>query len=145
MKHNFLIIAGQFNELVSKSLVDSAIRELTLAGADDSQIETIWVPGSFEMPLTAKKAAMTRKYDAIICLGAVIKGETPHFDYVSGQAASGIMNASLESGVPIIFGVLTTNTIEQAMNRAGLKYGNKGADAANTALKMINILAKFEL
>ena len=140
----FLIVAGQFNELVTRSLVESSLCELKSSGIADDQIETVWVPGCFEMPLTAKKAAQTGKYAAVICLGAVIKGETPHFDYVSAQAASGIMNAGLDTGIPVIFGVLTTNTVEQAMNRAGLKYGNKGADAANTAIKMTKILETYQ-
>ena len=139
-----LIIAAKFNDLVTKPLVDGAQEYLISPGCQQADLEKIWVPGSFELPLVAKKAAKTGRFRAIICLGAVIRGETPHFDFVAGQAAAGVMNVGLEAEIPIIFGVLTTNTVEEALNRCGLKHGNKGADAASTALQMIKILEEFD-
>lgn len=137
-----LIIAGKFNEYITKSLHAGAVETLNDAGIKD--VETIWVPGCFELPVAASAAAKTGHWSAIICLGAVIRGETPHFDYVAGQAAAGIMKVSIDTGVPVIFGVLTTDTVEQALNRAGIKHGNKGADAARTALDTIKSLARIE-
>lgn len=144
MKQKFLIVASRFNELITQSLVESARKTLDQSGVKKDNIHLAWVPGAFEIPVTAAKAARSKYYDAIICLGAVIKGETKHFDFVAGPCAAGAMNVSVETGVPIIFGVLTTDTVEQALNRAGLKYGNKGSEAAHTALQMVDTLTKID-
>lgn len=143
MAERYLIVAGKFNDLVGKSLVDAATKAFHDAGKA-SQLETIWVPGAFEIPVTTAKAARSGRYAAIITLGAVIRGETPHFEYVAGPCASACMSISVETGVPVIFGVLTTNTVEQALNRAGLKYGNKGAEAAHTAMQMVETLRQLD-
>ncbi len=137
------LVAGRFNEFISNKLVGGAIDCLVRHDADEENITTIWVPGAFEMPLTAKKIAESNKYDAVICLGAVIRGATPHFDYVSSEVSKGIANVGLETGFPVIFGVLTTDTIEQAIERAGTKAGNKGWDAALTAIEMIDLFEKI--
>ncbi len=139
--NRILIIVGRFNELVTRSLLASAQDSLNKNAHIDYR--TVWVPGAYEMPVVASKAARSGNYDAIICLGAIIKGDTPHFDFVAGQCASGITKVSIDTQVPVIFGVLTTNTVEEALNRAGLKMGNKGAEAANTALDMIEILKEI--
>ncbi|SMF69774.1 6,7-dimethyl-8-ribityllumazine synthase [Pseudobacteriovorax antillogorgiicola] len=144
MAEKVLIVAARFNELVTRSLVDGAVQTLKDGGLQDNQIFTTWVPGAFEIPVVAAKAARSKGFDAVICLGAVIRGNTAHFDYVAGPAASGIMNVSVETEVPVIFGVLTTDTVEQALNRAGLKLGNKGSEAAQTALQMIQTLKTVE-
>ena len=120
-----------------------AIDALKRHGANEENIEVAWVPGAFEIPLVAKRMASTNKYDAVICLGAVIRGQTPHFDYVASEVSKGIANVSLEKNIPIIFGVLTTNTIEQAIERAGTKAGNKGYDAGVSAIEMVNLLSNF--
>lgn len=137
------IIIGRFNEFIGGKLLSGALDGLKRHGVDESDIEIVWVPGAFEIPLVAKKMAKTENYDAIICLGAVIRGATPHFDYVSGEVSKGIASVSLETEVPVIFGVLTTDTIEQAIERAGTKAGNKGYDAAVTAIEMANLLTEF--
>lgn len=139
----FGIIVGRFNEFIGGKLLSGAIDALKRHGVDEDDIEITWVPGAFEIPLVAKKMAKTQKYDAVICLGAVIRGATPHFDYVSGEVTKGIASVSLETEVPVIFGVLTTDTIEQAIERAGTKAGNKGFDAAVTAIEMVNLLKQF--
>lgn len=144
MQDKILIIASRFNDMIVSSLVSGAQHTLQTAGYDESSVNTLWVPGAFEIPALAAKAARSGTYSAIICLGAVIRGETPHFDYVAGPCASGLMNVGIETGLPIIFGVLTTDTIEQALNRSGLKYGNKGAEAASTALSMLEAAATLE-
>ncbi len=140
MTAKYLLIAGQFNESITRNLLQGALDVLSEAGFADEDLRTVWVPGCFEMPVVAAKAASTGRYAGIICLGCVIRGETPHFDYVAGECASGLMRASIDSKVPVVFGVLTTDTVEQALNRAGLKYGNKGRDAATTALHMSKIM-----
>ncbi|MBC7658758.1 MAG: 6,7-dimethyl-8-ribityllumazine synthase [Chitinophagaceae bacterium] len=137
-----LIVAGKFNDLVGKSLVEAAHDVFKQAGKE-TLVDTIWVPGAFEIPVMAAHGARSKRYGAVICLGAVIRGDTPHFEYVAGPCASACMGISVETGVPVIFGVLTTNTVEQALNRAGLKMGNKGAEAAHTALQMIDTLKTF--
>ncbi len=142
MAERILIVAGKFNDLIGKSLVQAAQDVFKQAGKE-ALVDTVWVPGAFEIPITAAHGARSKRYAAVVCLGAVIRGETPHFEYVSGPCASACMSLSVETGVPIIFGVLTTNTVEQALNRAGLKYGNKGAEAALTALQMIDTLKNF--
>lgn len=139
----FGIIVGRFNEFIGGKLLGGAIDALKRHGVEEGEIEVAWVPGAFEIPLVAKKMAKSDKYDAVICLGAVIRGATPHFDYVSGEVTKGIASVSLETEVPVIFGVLTTDTIEQAIERAGTKAGNKGYDAAVTAIEMANLLNEF--
>jgi len=135
----FGIVVGRFNSFIAERLLDGALDGLVRHGADDSKIDVLRVPGAFEIPLAAKKMADLKKYDAIICLGAVIRGSTPHFDYVASEVSKGVAHVSLDSGVPVIFGVLTTDTIEQAVERAGTKSGNKGFDAAVTAIETANV------
>lgn len=139
----FGIIVGRFNEFIGGKLLSGALDALKRHGVEESEIEIAWVPGAFEIPLAAKKMAKTSKYDAVICLGAVIRGSTPHFEYVSSEVSKGVANVSLETEIPVIFGVLTTDTIEQAIERAGTKAGNKGYDAAVTAIEMANLLKQF--
>lgn len=134
------IVVGRFNEFIVSKLLGGALDGLKRHGVEEENIEVSWVPGAFEIPLVAKKMAQSKKYDAIICLGAVIKGSTPHFDYVCAEASKGISSVSLSEELPVIFGVLTTDTIEQAIERAGTKAGNKGYDAAITAIEMANLL-----
>src|SRR6056297_1016382 len=133
------IVVGRFNEFISSKLLEGALDGLKRHEVDEDDIEIAWVPGSFEIPLTAKKMANTGKYDGIICLGAVIRGETPHFDYVSAEVSKGTAKVGLDSDIPVMFGVLTTDTIEQAISRAGTKSGNKGFDAALSMIEMINL------
>ncbi|MGL4449978.1 MAG: 6,7-dimethyl-8-ribityllumazine synthase [Sarcina sp.] len=137
------IVVGRFNEFIVSKLLGGAIDGLKRHGVDEDKIEVAYVPGAFEIPLIAKKMAKSNNYDAVICLGAVIKGSTPHFDYVCSEAAKGIGAVGLETEVPVIFGILTTDTIEQAIERAGTKAGNKGYDAAVTAIEMANLLINF--
>lgn len=139
----FALIAARFNEVVVDRLVDGAVDALTRHGVEDAAVDLIRVPGSYEIPLVAHNLAGSKKYAAVICLGAVIKGDTDHYDYVAGAAATGIARASVESGVPVIFGVLTCDTLEQAINRAGAKAGNKGFEAGLTAIEMVNLLARL--
>lgn len=134
------IIVARFNEFLTSKLMDGAIDTLKRHGVKDEEIEISWVPGAFELPLIAKKMSETKKYDGIICLGAVIRGQTPHFEFVSNEAAKGIAQVSLEAGIPISFGVLTTDTLEQAIERAGTKAGNKGVEAANSTIEMVNLI-----
>lgn len=138
------IVVARFNELVTKSLLSGALEGLERFGVLQNNIAVAWVPGSFEIPLIAKQMATTGRYDAIICLGAVIRGATSHFDYVAGQCASGIAHASLETNIPLIFGILTTETIEQALERAGTKAGNKGFEAVQTAIEMIDLVQQIK-
>ena len=139
----FGIIVSRFNEMISKSLLSGAFDCLARHGADENEITVVYVPGSFEIPLTAKKLANSKKYDAVICLGAVIRGATPHFDYISAEVSKGIANVGLESGVPVIFGIITSDSIEQAIERAGTKAGNKGWDASLNAIEMADLLKKL--
>ncbi|PRX33522.1 6,7-dimethyl-8-ribityllumazine synthase [Orenia metallireducens] len=139
----FGIIVGRFNEFISSRLLSGALDALKRHGVKEEDIEVAWVPGAFEVPLVAKKMATTNNYDAIICLGAVIRGATPHFDYVCAEASKGISKVSLDSGLPVMFGILTTDTIEQAIERAGTKAGNKGWEAAVGALEMANLMNQF--
>jgi len=136
----FGIVASRFNEFITSKLLDGAIDALRRHGAKDTDIEIAWVPGSFEIPLGAKKMAESGKYDAVICLGALIRGSTSHFDYIASEAAKGIAQVGLATGVPTIFGVITTDNIEQAIERAGTKAGNKGFAAAESAIEMANLL-----
>ncbi|CAN2039705.1 6,7-dimethyl-8-ribityllumazine synthase [Candidatus Magnetomoraceae bacterium gMMP-15] len=137
---SFGILVSRFNDFISDRLVGGCTDALKRSGADDKDITIIKVPGAFEIPLVAKKMAVSKKYNAIICLGAVIRGATSHFDYVSAEVSKGIATVSLETGVPVIFGVLTTDTIEQAIERAGSKAGNKGWDSALAAIEMVNLI-----
>lgn len=138
------IVVGRFNEFIGGKLLSGALDALKRHGITEDNIEIAWVPGAFEIPLAAKKMVSMNQYSAVICLGAVIKGATPHFDFVSSEVSKGIANVSLESGVPVIFGVLTTDTIEQAIERAGTKSGNKGYDAACTAIEMVNLFDEMK-
>jgi 6,7-dimethyl-8-ribityllumazine synthase len=140
----FAVIAARFNDFVVEPLVRGALDALKRHGVGEKQIEIVRVPGAFDIPLVARKLALSRRYEALIALGAVIRGQTPHFDYVAGECAGGIARIALESGVPIAFGVLTTDTVEQAVDRAGGKAGNKGADAALVAMEMANLLRRLE-
>ena len=137
------IVVGRFNEFITSKLLSGAIDTLKRHGVDEAIVDVAWVPGAFEIPLVADKLAESRKYDAVITLGTVIKGSTPHFDYVSNEVAKGVASAANKAGIPIIFGVLTTNTIEQAIERAGTKAGNKGAEAAVSAIEMANLLKQI--
>ena len=135
----FAIVVSRWNDFLTSKLLDGALDALESTGADESSIEVFKVPGSFELPLTALKAAQSGDFDAVIAIGVVIRGETPHFDYVAGQAASGIAQVSLQTGIPCIFGVVTTDTVEQAINRSGVKSGNKGYEAAMSAVEVVNL------
>ncbi|UTT43692.1 6,7-dimethyl-8-ribityllumazine synthase [Exiguobacterium aurantiacum] len=137
------IVVGRFNDLITMRLLDGAKDALKRHGVEQDDVEIAFVPGAFELPLVAKKMAMSKKYDAVITLGAVIRGATPHFDYVCSEAAKGVAQASYQSEVPVIFGVLTTETIEQAIERAGTKAGNKGWEAATAAIEMANLMRTF--
>jgi len=139
----FVIVAGRFNELITNKLLGGALDTLRRHDVPDDSITVAWTPGSFEIPLVALKMAESGEYDAIITLGAVIRGSTPHFDYVAAEASKGVAQASMKTGVPIIFGVLTTDSIEQAIERAGTKAGNKGADAAMAAIEMVSLLGQL--
>lgn len=134
------IVAGRFNEFITSKLVGGAVDVLKRNNVNDEDIDIAWVPGAFEIPLITKKMAESKKYDAIITLGAVIKGSTPHFDYVCAEVSKGVAQISLQTGLPIMFGVLTTNNIEEAIERAGTKAGNKGSDVAFGALEMIDLI-----
>ncbi len=136
----FAIVVSRFNSFIGDRLLAGALDALDKNGAQPEDITVVYVPGSFEIPLVAKKLALSKKYDAVICLGALLRGETPHFDYISSTVTRGIGSASLESGIPVIYGVLTCNTVEQAIERAGLKSGNKGFDAAMAAVEMVQVM-----
>ncbi|CAM3728370.1 6,7-dimethyl-8-ribityllumazine synthase [Mesobacillus zeae] len=134
------IVVGRFNEFITSKLLGGALDALRRHGVEEENIDTAWVPGAFEIPLVAQKLAESGRYDAVITLGTVIRGATPHFDYVCNESAKGISAASLKSGIPVIFGVLTTESIEQAIERAGTKAGNKGWDAASAAIEMASLM-----
>ena len=138
----FALVVGRFNDFITEKLLSGALDALVRSGAADEDLEVVKVPGAFEIPLVAKKMANTRRFDAVICLGAVIRGSTPHFDYIGAEVSKGVAMAGMESEIPIIFGVITTDTIEQAIERAGAKAGNKGWSAAIAAVEMANL---FEL
>jgi 6,7-dimethyl-8-ribityllumazine synthase len=140
---SFGVVASRFNEFIVWPLLDGALDAIARHGGDLGKVDVVWVPGSYEIPLAAKQLALSGRYDAIICLGAVIRGATAHFDYVAGQAASGITSAALETNVPVIFGVITTETIEQAIERAGTKLGNKGFEAAVAAIDMADLMPRI--
>jgi len=134
------IVVSRFNEFVTKSLLDGAVDTLRRHGVADADVDVAWVPGAFEIPIVAGRMAASRRYDAVVCLGAIIRGATPHFDYVAAQNASGIAQASAGTGVPVLYGVLTTDSLDQAIERAGTKAGNKGRDAAAAAIEMATLL-----
>jgi 6,7-dimethyl-8-ribityllumazine synthase len=142
--YRFAIIVSRFNDFIGSKLTEGALDALKRHGADENQISVFKVPGAFEIPMTAKKIVKSDKYDAVICLGAVIRGATPHFDYVAAEVSKGIAAVSLESNVPITFGVLTTDNLEQAIERAGSKVGNKGWDAAMAAMEMVNLYKEMK-
>ena len=139
----FAVVISRFNSFISDRLLNGALDALDRHGAAADDITTVWVPGSFEIVLAAKKLALSRKYDAIICLGALLQGETPHFEYLSSTVAKGIGNVSLETGIPVIYGILTCSTLEQAIDRAGVKSGNRGFDAALSAIEMVQVLKQL--
>lgn len=140
----FGIIASRFNDFITKELVSGCLDTLTRHGAQDADLTAVWVPGAFEISSVAQKMAKSKAYDALICLGTVIRGSTPHFDYIAAEVAKGISKVALDTGVPVIFGVITADTIEQAIERAGTKEGNKGRDAAINAIEMANIAEKIK-
>ena len=139
----FCIIISRFNEFIGAKLLSGSIDELKRHGVAEENIDIVWCPGAFEIPLVAKKCASSKKYNAVITLGAVIKGSTSHYDYVCAEVSKGVASVSLDTGVPVIFGVLTTDNIEQAIERAGTKAGNKGSDAAKSAIEMANLISKL--
>jgi len=139
----FGIVVSRFNELISSQLLSGAQDCLVRHDCKDTDITVAWVPGSFEIPVTAKKMVQSEKFDAVICLGAVIRGGTPHFEYIASEVSKGIANVGLETGVPVIFGIITSDSIEQALERAGTKAGNKGWDAALSAIEMVNLFSKI--
>lgn len=139
----FAIVVSRFNDFISKELLNGCLDALVRHGAKESQIEVVWSPGCFEIPTVAAKIAKAKAFDAIICLGAVIRGATPHFEYIASEAAKGIASISLNSGIPVIFGIITADTIEQAIERAGTKDGNKGFDAAVNAIEMANVMEQI--
>ncbi len=143
-KQRFAVVTSRFNDFISSKLCDAAVDILIRHGCPESNITEVWVPGAFELPLAAQKLAASKRYDAVIALGCVIRGATTHFEHICNQAARGLAQVSLDTGVPVAFGVLTTNTIEQAVERAGTKSGNKGADAALTAIEMTNLLNQID-
>ena len=140
----FAVIASRFNDFITKELVGGCTDTLVRHGAQDQDITVTWVPGAFEIPLAAQKLAKSKDVDAVICLGTVIRGATPHFDYIAAEVAKDVSKVSLDSGVPVVFGVITADTIEQAVERAGTKDGNKGRDAAATAIEMANLLPQLK-
>ena len=139
----FAIVVSRFNELIGRKLLEGALDCLNRHEAAENAVDVIWVPGAFEIPLAAKKAAETGMYNGVICLGAVIRGETPHFDFVAAETSKGIALAGMQTGVPVIFGVITTDTVEQAVIRAGTTAGNRGFDAAMAAIEMSNLMGKI--
>lgn len=139
----FGLVVSRFNDFISARLLEAAIDTLQRHGCLPGNITTLWVPGAWEIPVTARQAARSGRFDAIICLGCVIRGDTPHFDYVAGECAKGVAQAGFEANIPVVFGVLTTNSLDEAINRAGAKAGNKGADAAVAAIEMVNLFARL--
>jgi 6,7-dimethyl-8-ribityllumazine synthase len=140
---SFGIVASRFNDFIVRRLLDGALDAIGRHGGDPSSVDVVWVPGSYEIPVAAKQLALSGRYDAVVCLGAVIRGATAHFDYVANGAASGISSVALETNLPVIFGVITTETIEQAIERAGTKLGNKGFEAAVTAIEMADLMPRI--
>lgn len=140
---SFALVTSRFNEFVTHKLLDGALDCLYRHAADENKITIVWTPGCFELPYAASRLAKSKKYDAVVCLGAVIKGDTPHYDYIASEVAKGIARISLETGVPVIFGIITTDNLEQAIERAGTKAGNKGWDAALSAIEMVNLFEQI--
>jgi 6,7-dimethyl-8-ribityllumazine synthase len=138
------VVAASFNEVIVRKLLDGALSALRAHRVGEDDVTVAWVPGAFELPLMARRLASTGRYDAVVCLGSVVRGETPHFDYVAGEAARGVADAAAATGVPVMFGVLTTESMQQAMDRAGGQHGNKGWDAAVGALQMVNVLRRID-
>jgi len=143
-KKRFAIVVSRFNEAISERLLEGALDCLRRHNTDDRNIEIVWVPGSFEIPMGARQVAFTSRYDAVICLGAVIRGATPHFDYIAAEVARGIARVAAEASVPVIFGVITADSLEQAIERSGGKSGNKGWDAAMSAIEMADLFSKLK-
>jgi 6,7-dimethyl-8-ribityllumazine synthase len=141
---SFGIVASRFNDFIVRPLLDGALDAIKRHGGDMGAVDVVWVPGSFEVPLASKRLALSGRYDAVVCLGAVIRGATAHFDYVAGGVASGTSAVALETNLPVVFGVITTETIEQAIERAGTKAGNKGFEAATTAIEMASLIERLE-
>jgi 6,7-dimethyl-8-ribityllumazine synthase len=139
----FAIVISRFNEFISSKLLEGCLDTLVRHGAQEASQDVVWVPGAFEIPLTALKLAKSKKYDAVICLGTVIRGATPHFEFVASEASKGVAKVSLDTGTPCIFGVITADNLEQAIERAGTKDGNKGRDAAMSAIEMVNLFSKI--
>jgi 6,7-dimethyl-8-ribityllumazine synthase len=139
----FGIVASRFNEFITNKLLEGTLDALKRHGVKDEEIEVAWVPGSFEIPYAAQRLAESKKYDAVICVGAVIRGSTPHFEYIASEVTKGIAQTGLKTGVPVIYGVITTDTLEQAIERAGTKAGNKGFQAAMSAIEMVNLFEKI--
>jgi 6,7-dimethyl-8-ribityllumazine synthase len=142
---SFGIVASRFNDFIVRPLLDGALDAIKRHGGDLGAVDVVWVPGSYEVPLTAKRLALSGRFDAVVCLGAVIRGATAHFDYVAGGVASGVSTVALETNLPVVFGVITTDTIEQAIERAGTKAGNKGFEAAVTAIEMVSVLERVDV
>jgi 6,7-dimethyl-8-ribityllumazine synthase len=140
----FGIVVSRFNNFITKRLLDGSIDGLTRHGVSKDDIDVFWVPGSYEIPSAALKIAQSKKYNAVICLGAVIRGETPHFDYVATESAKGVTQVGLTTGIPVIYGIITTDTLEQAIDRAGAKTGNKGTEAALSAIEMVNLFDQIQ-
>ena len=139
MGKKFGIVVSRFNEFITSKLVDGAMDTLVRHGTGELDVDIVWVPGAFEIPAVAKRMVASKKFDAVICLGCVIKGDTPHFDYIAAEVSKGVAALGMESDIPVVFGVLTTDTIEQSIERAGTKSGNKGSDAAMNAIEMVNL------
>jgi 6,7-dimethyl-8-ribityllumazine synthase len=139
----FAIVASRFNDFITKKLLEGALDAINRHGGDEKSVEVVWVPGAFEIPLIANKLAKSNKFDAVICLGTVIRGSTPHFDYIAAEVAKGIAQVGLSTGTPVSFGIITADSLEQAIERAGTKQGNKGTDAALSAIEMVNIIAQL--
>ena len=141
---SFGIVASRFNDFITKQLIDGCVDTLIRHGVDKNELQVVLVPGAFELPLAAQKLAKSKRFDAVICLGTVIRGATPHFDYIASEVSKGIAHVSLDTGVPVVFGVITADTIEQAIERAGTKDGNRGKDAATTAIEMANLIQQIK-
>ncbi|OIO79076.1 MAG: 6,7-dimethyl-8-ribityllumazine synthase [Candidatus Omnitrophica bacterium CG12_big_fil_rev_8_21_14_0_65_43_15] len=139
----FAVVASRFNDFITRKLLEGALDAINRHGGDEKNVEVVWVPGAFEVPLAASKLAKSNKFDAVICLGTVIRGSTPHFDYIASEVAKGIAQVGLATGVPVSFGIITADSLEQAIERAGAKQGNKGADAALSAIEMANVIAQI--
>ncbi len=139
----FALIVSRFNDFISKRLLEAAADTLTRHGADANDLAVVWVPGAFEIPLVANRLAKSKKYDALVCLGAIIRGDTPHFDYIAGETAKGVAAVNFATGTPVAFGIITADNIEQAIERAGTKAGNKGREAALSAIEMANLVDKL--